>query len=159
MATTLPATDCLLLDNKVYQMFCSTARTSCKIKTKETNNGIITCLWCSHSVPVRIMVSFPKTQRILWPMAHFPMTITVQPKVYIWPAQCLDCLCPQKERHQLIPGGKFPYSKEFKKGFSHSTPPCSSPPHPTPPHPAPSHPTPPHPAPPHPIPPGRIVYA
>ena len=46
----LPSTDCLLLDNKVYQMFCSTARTSCKIETKEINNGIITCVWCSHGV-------------------------------------------------------------------------------------------------------------
>ena len=37
---------------KVSHMFCSTARTSCKIKTKETNNGITTCMWCSHSVLV-----------------------------------------------------------------------------------------------------------
>ena len=50
-------------------------------KTKETNNGIVTCMWCSHSVLVRIMVSFPKTQRILWPMAHFSITIIVEPKV------------------------------------------------------------------------------
>ena len=102
--------------------------------------GVATVFWSES------WYLFPKTQRILWPMAHFSMTIMVQPRslqppqginaVYmdslthavLLSVQILSVLKENVGSLALIPSGKFIYS------LPHSTPP-------------------------HPVPPCRIVYA
>ena len=121
MATTVPATDCLLLDNKVYQMFCFTARTSCKIKTKETNkiNGIMTCMWWSHVFdqnycvfPLKKSKNFMAYHIFPWPLYYNPRCKSsiydqLDPCSFTQCSQILSVLDIQLELSQQITSSLF----------------------------------------------------